>query len=338
MNLDLDTFLITVYCQVDDLYQSQFAAAKPRRPGPALQVSDPEILLLMLLAQWHPRRSERAFLAYVSRHWRSYFPRQLSQSAFNRRARDLWGVLCALGPALSAAWPPLGPDAYQALDGVSVPLMRRCRGVQHRCFANEAGLGRGGSDKEWYYGVKLVASLSPQRGITGFVLGPAQTEERWLAEALLRWRVAPQASAPTASELAASLGPTHQRGGQRSGPSGPLLGALASGGPSALPLLGDLGYDGRAWQAHWRASYGAPVLTKAAYASRSGRAWFSGLRQCVETSFSCLSDQLGLKFPRARTAWGLLTRVAAKVAAFNLALWINHQFDRPTFSLFNPLS
>jgi hypothetical protein len=37
-------------------------------------------------------------------------------------------------------------------------------------------------------------------------------------------------------------------------------------------------------------------------------------------------------------AWGLLTRVAAKLSACNMALWINHRFERPTFAVFKPLA
>ena len=340
MKLDLDTFLVTVYCQVDDLYQAHFARQKPRRPGAKPAQSDSEVLALMLLGQWQPRRSERALLSYVKRHWRSYFPRLLSQSAFNRRARDLWGVLCQLGPLLAASWEAsaLAADAYQVVDGVPVPLMRRCRGDRHHLFANEAAIGRGGSDREWYYGVKLVVSVSPQRGVTGLVFGPANTEEHWLAEALFRWRADPLAPTPRASELAAVLGPAHRLHGGRRGPSGPLSAPVAVGAPSGVPYLADLGYRGAAWTQHWQQAYDARVLLKTAYPTAAGRAWFNGLRQCVETTFGCLSDSFGLKFPRARTAWGLLTRIAAKVSAFNMAVWINHQFGRPTFALFNPLA
>jgi hypothetical protein len=65
--------------------------------------------------------------------------------------------------------------------------------------------------------------------------------------------------------------------------------------------------------------------------------WFCGLRQTVETVYSWLTDRLGLKFPRARTYWGLLTRLAAKVAALNLATLLNRLFDRLTFAHLNPL-
>ena len=39
-------------------------------------------------------------------------------------------------------------SAYQVLDGVSVPLMRRSRGRRQRCFGTEADFGHGGSDQE----------------------------------------------------------------------------------------------------------------------------------------------------------------------------------------------
>lgn len=340
MSLDLDTFLVTVYCQIDDLYQAHFAGHKPRRPGPAVHLSDSEVLCLMVLAQWEAHRSERAFLRYVRQHWSSYFPRLLSQSAFNRRARDLWGVLCQLAPTLAQSWtlPASECETYAVLDGVAVPLMRCCRGRQHRLFAGEANLGRGGSDKAWYYGIKLLSVVSPQRGITGFVYGPANTEERWLAEALFRWRADAYATAPTAAQLARVLGPAHRRHGQRYGPSGPLCAPLAVGAHTTLPYVADLGFEGQAWMRHWREHYGARVLTQAAYASAQGRRWLSGLRQCVETTFAALTSTFGLTFPRARTSWGLLTRIAAKIAAFNLALYINHCFDRAALAFFNPLA
>ena len=87
----------------------------------------------------------------------------------------------------------------------------------------------------------------------------------------------------------------------------------------------------RGWQRHWADHDGAAVLAGA------GR-WLRSRRQVVESAFNALTDRLGLKFPRARTPWGLLARIGAKVAAYNLALLVNHLFDRPTFSLFDPLA
>ncbi|MBM3943118.1 MAG: hypothetical protein FJ316_09395 [SAR202 cluster bacterium] len=55
-------------------------------------------------------------------------------------------------------------------------------------------------------------------------------------------------------------------------------------------------------------------------------------RQVVETINGHLEQVFGLAFPGARSTWGLLTRVAAKLAALNLGLWLNRYFGRPDFA------
>jgi hypothetical protein len=347
MDDDVDTFLTTVYCMVDDLYRTELLPQKPRRRGHRPQMADSEVLTLALLAQWRPDRSERALLRYAQRFWRRYFPHLLSQSAFNRRVRDLASVLCRLGPAIAEQAPELvgGSPAYEALDGVGVPLLRRCRGRRHRCFGDEAALGRGGSDKAWYYGVELVATINASGLWTGFVYGPADTEERWLADALFCWRQDPRQTPPRPQDLAPLLGSAHRRGGQRRGPTGPVAPRQGAGTASAVVYLGDLGFRGAAWRRHWAADYDAAVLTKDDYAARPterdrrhARRWLSGLRQIAETGFNWLQQRFGLLYPRVRTGWGLRARLGAKLAAFNVAVCINHQLGRPTFAFLDPFA
>jgi hypothetical protein len=71
------------------------------------------------------------------------------------------------------------------VDTVPVPLAMLCRGKHHRLFANDAAIGRGGSDKHFYYGAALLLAVSADGVLTGFVAGPASTEGRWLLDALL---------------------------------------------------------------------------------------------------------------------------------------------------------
>jgi hypothetical protein len=243
MEMDGDTFLVAVYCIVDDLYQEQYAPHKPSRPGKKPEVSDSEVLTLVLLEQWRTDRSESAFVRWVHQHWRAYFPRVLSQSACNRRVHDLGGVLGQLGPEISQQVQAfLRQDAgYEVLDAVPVPLMRRTRGERHRLFGHEAQVGRGGSDREWFSGCSLLAVVSPDGTSTGLVLGPANTEGRWLADALLRWRHDPSAPPPTAAERNPALGPTRVPGGRR-GPTGPLGPRLGAGHADDVLYLGDGGF------------------------------------------------------------------------------------------------
>jgi hypothetical protein len=83
------------------------------------------------------------------------------------------------------------------------------------------------------------------------------------------------------------------------------------------------------------------VLTKADYARQPAEEWqaarwFNGLRHVVETANTWLVERFGLKRPRAWSYWGVLTHVAAKVAAYNLGVVLNHLFGRPTFAFFDP--
>jgi hypothetical protein len=341
MHIDLDTFLTTVYCITSDLYQQHFARQKPHRRGKRTELSDEEVMTLAIVGQWQSNRSERAFGRYVARHWRGYFPRLLSQSQLNRRLRDVAGVLCALGPLV--AWrlsQELGMVTHEVLDGVPVALMQRCRGDRHRCFANEAAIGRGGSDRDFYYGVKLLTAVNSHGLITGFVFGPANTEERWLAEALLRWRTSPQASPPHAEDLAAVLPSDHPGRGPRRGPSGPVVPATGAGRATAPCYLADLGFAGHHWQSHWQLDYQARVLTQKLFDGQAQQAQLArqlhSLRQVVEAVNHLLTDLFGLVLPRARTPWGLLLRLAAKIAACNLLRWLNHLYARPAFAQLSP--
>src|SRR5260370_21083526 len=187
--LDDDTFLTAVYTLVDDLYAGHFAALRAKLPGARPQVSDSEVLTLLLAAHWHGW-SERKLLRHAQTYWQHLFPRLLSRSAFKRRVRCLYGVFVHCILLLAAA---LGAQdaAYAVLDGVGVKVLRRCRGRHHRLFGVECDIGRGGSDKDWYYGLKLLLVVTPHGVICGFVVGPASTEERWLLEALACWRQDP---------------------------------------------------------------------------------------------------------------------------------------------------
>ncbi len=95
MTLDLDTFLTALYTIVDDLYNKHYLHLKPRRPGRRPRLSDSEVLTLAICAQWSGT-SERAFIRHASEYWLSYFPRLLSQSAYNRRFRDMTGLPCCV--------------------------------------------------------------------------------------------------------------------------------------------------------------------------------------------------------------------------------------------------
>ena len=328
--LDTATFLTTVYTLLDDLSQAELAPLRARTMGRRPRVSDSDVLTLALLGHWY-RLSERALLRRAQSDWRGFFPDQLSQSAFNRRVRGLATVFAWLVPRLAAE---LGGATarYEILDGVSVPLERCCRGATQRLLGADADFGKGGSEKRWYYGCKLLLSVTPQGVITGFVAGPASTEERWLAEALLSGRQQPDSDAWCGSPVPAA----HRSAGKRySGPTGPVWPRLGLGVAGTGAYLADCGYTGAWWTGHWRADYSARVVTPWSYTPEDTTALraHAGLRQIVETANAHLKEDLALEYLGARSRWGLRARLAAKLSMLNLAMLLNQRAGRPLFAL-----
>lgn len=90
------------------------------------------------------------------------------------------------------------------------------------------------------------------------MVGPADTQERWLLDALVTWRYAP-AGTPWAI---ADIPRTARRGGGgRVGPIGPRWWPDRAGRPGMGLYLADQGFLGAAWHDHWVADASARMQT-----------------------------------------------------------------------------
>ena len=328
MYVDLDTFLVALYTITDDLYQTHFPEPKAG-VGPKPVMEDSEVITLGLCCQWF-KWPERRLLEYVRKHWQSYFPRLLSQSAYNRRFNALGERMAYLVPLVKHAITGYSPS-FEVLDCVPVALMKRCRGERHKLFGPEiANIGKGGSDRDWYYGVKLALSASPQGLVSGFVIAPAKTSERWSAEYMLCYRNNPSGKPATVDDLP----PSH--GKKRVGPDGFIWPNHGIGIGNPGLYLSDRGFKGQWWERHWETEYKTMVVTPDSYVGEYAgklRHMHSSSRQVIEDVNEHLTDDLGLNRIGARSAKGLLARVAAKIVAFNIGIWLNQYLGRPTFAL-----
>jgi hypothetical protein len=235
-------------------------------------------------------RSERDFWRFARAHLRSYFPNLCSQSQFNRRIRALEPEMRAL--QLAFARELAEPSAvYRVVDTTLVPAMVRVRASRKGLFCGQASFGRSASKTEWVYGFKVALVVDPEGVVSAFGLAPAASDERPIGEALI------------AEDL-------HDA------------------------YLADKGFTGIEWERRWMEVYGALVAATPKNDSRrawskADRRWASGKRQIIEGVIGQLKDFFGLERHRAKTLGGLLTRLAAKVAAYTCAQQINHSLGRP---------
>jgi hypothetical protein len=324
MDLDLETFLIALYVIVDDLYQRHIHPQMPACGGPAAQMSDSEVLCLGLAAQWRsgvPWKSERGIMRYVRKHLGHLFPSLLTQSAFNRRLRRLWGAFILIQDAVAAALTAAGD--YDVMDGFPIPVAHGARSFHPGWLADIARIGKGGNDR-YFYGVRMMMIINQHGVATGWALASGNVQERWVAELLFSTRAGvPRVQGPLDAQ-------THQP--TMPAPTEWMAVLPSCGAVSYKPILSDSGFRGEAWLTHWATAYAAHVCPLSTAMPPAQRHWWSAARQGVETTFANLTEHFGLKYPGAHTSWGLLMRVGAKVAAYNLGIVLNRLLGRPDFA------
>ena len=181
--------------------------------------------------------------------------------------------------------------AFRVMDTTLVPAMVRVRASRRGLFCGQATFGRSASKTEWVYGFKVALVVDPDGVITAFGLAPAASDERPIGEAL-----------------------------------------VASDRYGAY--LADKGFTGLEWERSLMEQYGALVAATPKNNSRrawtkADRRWASGKRQIIEGVIGQLKDFFSLERHRAKTLGGLLTRLAAKVAAYTCAQTINASLGRP---------
>ena len=107
---------------------------------------------------------------------------------------------------------------------------------------------------------------------------------------------------------------------------------------AGLTVLGDKGYINAPLHRHLAARNDLTILTPKRKNQRdqSPAALTRAInqsRQIVETVNSQLVGQLAPQRNRAKSVWGLATRVHAKLAAHTLGLYLNHLAGRPRLAL-----
>ena len=214
----------------------------------------------------------------------------LSQSQLNRRIRTLEHEMRALQRKLAESLVD-SSEVYHILDTTLIPAVVRVRACRKGLFAGQAAFGRSVSKTEWIYGFKVALSVTQEGVIMAFGLAEANSDER---------------------------------------PIGDFL--ISSDGYDAY--LADKGFSSVEWERHWLERHHALVAATPQESARrawpeKARRWAAGKRQLIEGVIDQLKDLFALERHRAKTLGGLLTRLAAKVAAYTCGQVLNSQLNRP---------
>lgn len=183
-SISIAELMLVIYVIVDDWYLIKGQVILKGKPGKKPQFTDSEVITLMLAQDYIPYPGENQFIGYIKANYPDLFPDLITQSQFNRRARNLR----LLVEEMRRYWlKELGllTQVDLLMDTKPIPVMGYKRSKKRSDFAGSADYGHCASRNMKYYGYKLV-SLCTLDGIPiVYELVPANTDERLAAESVL---------------------------------------------------------------------------------------------------------------------------------------------------------
>lgn len=92
--MDLDDFIITAFCMIDDTMKQLFANIRLRQRGPSPALSDSETLTMEIVGEYLSLNQDKAIYDYFRRHYSHFFPAmaKIHRTTFVRQAANLWRV------------------------------------------------------------------------------------------------------------------------------------------------------------------------------------------------------------------------------------------------------
>jgi IS5 family transposase len=279
-------FCLAVYVLVDD-FLLQHA---PPRPGPRPRCSDSELITMVLVGECRGWDQETELIPAFA-DYPDLFPVLPERSRFNRRRRNLMGTVNQLRQDLLSHL-DLARDRQCAIDSLPIPVLgfhlvpRSPATGAWRVYG--AAFGWIKSKKQTIFGYKLHLLITLNGVILDFVLAPANQ-----------------------ADLAVGSG---------------LLAAQRN-----LTVLGDKGYVSAPAAAQLADQADVRLLTVPRRNQRRQLAprqvqLHNRWRHIIETVTSQLAGQLQIEANRAKSFWGLCTRLYSKLTAHTICLYLNRLF------------
>jgi hypothetical protein len=296
--LDKATVLTTIFTIVDDIILgSPVIQAVLDRPGPPPNLRDSEVITIALYQELIGEPREDHFFRLYAPQLQAFFPGLNERSRYHRRKKDLWSITLAVRMSLVIIQDALQLELTGIVDSAPVPVMSYKRNKAHTNFAGMADYGVCSAKAMKYFGVKLHTIVSLAGVLMGFMLTPASPYDNQ-----------------------------------------PLTELLDSFAHAFGKLVGDKAYNDGKLQAYLQEYRNltllAPTKTnQEAKRTKGEQKEQNRLRLIVETVNAQLQEQFHLSKHYAKSTWGLMTRIAAKLTAHSVGMMVNKILGRPLLRL-----
>ncbi len=181
--MDFDTFLVTVFCMIDDWLEEQGFTLRQRGPQPTL--TDSEVLTIEVAGAFLGISTDKATYRYFRRHYGEWFPglRCIHRTTYVRQSANLWWVKGHLWQALleQVTFDP----AISIVDSFPVPVCRFARAYRCRRLREWAAFGHDEVARQTFFGLRAHLRVCWPGVIVGLELAPANVHELHVAKQLL---------------------------------------------------------------------------------------------------------------------------------------------------------
>jgi hypothetical protein len=180
--MDITTFMIAVYCLIED----QIAGQRLRKRGPQPTLRDSEVLTMEVVGEFLGIDTESNIFTHFHRHYADWFPglQKITRTAFTRQAANLWKVKQELWHTVAQTIPH---DPYiSVVDSFPVPVCRFARAPRCRSFGEVAAFGHDEVARQTYYGLRAHVRLAWPGVIVECSLAPANIHDTEGAEEVLQ--------------------------------------------------------------------------------------------------------------------------------------------------------
>ena len=174
--MDLSTFIVAVFCLIDDRLKDR----RVRQRGPSPELSDAEVLTIEVVGEFLGLDTDKDIRLFFRRHYADWFPAlgEVHRTTFARQAANLWKVKEVLWQELLALAPH--DPAFSLVDSMPLPACLFARAYRCRRFRGEAAFGKDTAAlRQTFYGfrVHVTGSLLARCHHPLFSVAPANAHE-----------------------------------------------------------------------------------------------------------------------------------------------------------------
>jgi hypothetical protein len=175
--MDLDDFIITVFCLVDEAIPRVTGGHRLRERGPEPTLADSEVLTMEVVGEYLGLIQDSSLFAYFRQHYAHFFPAlaRLHRTTFVRQAANLWRLKERLWQDVLAQVPH--DEHFAIIDSFPVPVCQFARAYRCRRFRAEAAFGKDTLVRQTFYGLRVHVRLEWPGVITRFGIAAANVHE-----------------------------------------------------------------------------------------------------------------------------------------------------------------